>query len=184
MKKKRRIEAEAEGEGGRKGKKGWNNLHESTIFHTFANAKLVEIIQIMIKNMKKKGTFIAGILFISLLGGTIITSCDKDTRCGLKVKVVDPNTGAGVAGAQVNVNVKGGTIDTSGVTQADGIFATSFAAPAVFDIQAQLVIIDTEAYDPNQYFCHRDGTSSIRLKEGKTVDATVYLSADTIVDRR
>lgn len=133
--------------------------------------------------MKKKGLFILGALFISILGIATLISCDKDTYSYLDVTVIDQLTGRKVPGARVEISATGSTMGTVGYTDESGVFSTKFAAPAVFDIKAQMTVIDTPAYPLYQWWLHRDGTSSIRLKDSETVEATVYIEEDIMYER-
>ena len=142
------------------------------------------------KNMKKKGLIALGVLFFSVLGVISFQSCDKDTYSYLDVTVIDQNTGRVVPAAAVAISAVGSTVGDFGYTDDEGVYSTKFAAPAVFDISARMFITEiitdtlpnpTRVRYTNSYF-HRDGTSSIRLKESETVAATVYIDGDMLSD--
>ncbi|KWW30613.1 MAG: hypothetical protein AUK63_831 [bacterium P3] len=125
--------------------------------------------------MKKKGLIVSGVLFFSILGVGALHSCDKDTYSYLDVTVIDQSTGTAVPNAFVTVSANGSSVGAAGVTDEKGVFSTKFAAPAVFDIDARMTVIDTPAYPLEQWYLHRDGSSSVRLKDSETVSATVYI---------
>lgn len=140
--------------------------------------------------MKKKGLIAVGILFFSALGAITFQSCDKDTYSYLDVTVVEQATGHVVPHAAVTISASGSTVGDFGYTDDEGVFSTKFAAPAVFDINARMFIIETTVdsiSDPStitytyKHF-HSDGSSSIRLKEGETVESTVYINGDILLD--
>lgn len=132
--------------------------------------------------MKKKGLLLGCALFISILGVATLISCDKDTYSYLDVTVIDQSTGRVVPSAYVEIGTTGSTVGASGYTNESGVFSTKFTAPAVFDIKAQIIIIDTPAYPLNQWHLHRDGISSVRLKESETVSTTVYIDEEVKID--
>lgn len=135
--------------------------------------------------MKKKGLFLSGLLFVSVLGIGALHSCDKDTNSYLEVTVANQSDSHCIPNAHVVISMNRGTIADSGYTDENGVYSTKFAAPAVFDIKAQLTVIDTPTYKPEEgWFSHRDGQSSVRLKEGETVTATVYLEPNIIHEQR
>ena len=140
--------------------------------------------------MKKKGLIAAGILFFSALGAISFQSCDKDTYSYLDVTVIEQETRHAVPHAAVTISASGSTVGDYGFTDDEGVFSTKFAAPAVFDVYARMFIVEEiidSISDPSSYtytykYFHRDGASSIRLKEGETVEATVYINGDMIPD--
>ena len=68
-----------------------------------------------------------------------------------------------------------GTLADTGITDANGIYTTKFAAPAIFNVKARLLYQDT--LNPNvPYF--RQGIKSVRLKEGETVQVTAVVESD------
>lgn len=131
--------------------------------------------------MKKKTFHFFGILLISVLSTLTFSSCDKDTWCYIDVTVVDsknndmPAPGAWVkiqyvktSAADTTTEVTG-TISDTGQCNAQGVYSTKFAAPAIFTIKARIDEPDTLNNRPY----YREGEKSIRLKEGETVTATV-----------
>lgn len=121
--------------------------------------------------MKKKHLLIGGLLLISVLSACIFSACDKDTWCYLEVTVIDQQTETPIPGAYVRISMDG-TVDDRGITNDNGIYSTKFAAPAIFNVQARTIYIDT--LNPQvPYF--RQGIKSVRLKEGETVQVTTVV---------
>lgn len=115
--------------------------------------------------MKKKGLILACTLFFSVLSCAIFTSCEKDTLSYLDVKVIDEITNEPISNATVRVDTQSGNIEAhEGVTDANGLFQTSFTAPAVVNIKATSV--------------NRTGKGTARLKEGQVVEAVVYIGVN------
>lgn len=113
--------------------------------------------------MKKKHLLLAVALFFSFLSTITFTACDSDTMSYLDVKVVAAGTTTGISGANVTVRTEGGTIETrTGVTDANGIWQTSYAAPLVVKIKASLDGKDSPEY-------------TVRLKESSVTEAIAYL---------
>lgn len=133
--------------------------------------------------MKKKGITVLCALLLSALSIVTLNSCDKDTKSYLDVTVIDQSTGLVVADALVQVTASGSTIGRQGYTNLNGVYSTDFSAPAVFDIRAQMTIIDTPAYPLNEWHLYRSGSSSIRLKESETVSTTVYIDDEIHYER-
>ena len=141
--------------------------------------------------MKKKCLPLIGILLISALSAIAFSACDKDTFCYLDVTVVDSkydNAPAGGAWVKVQYVKKNesdpmnnvvGTISDTGQCNANGIYKTKFATPAIFTITARVDEPDTL----NHKFYYREGEKSIRLKEGEVVTATVKIIGDKILGR-
>lgn len=127
--------------------------------------------------MKKKRSFLFGILLISVLSTALLVSCDKDTWCYLEVAVKDIETQQPVEGAWVKIDMDGSTINDLGQTNSSGAYSTKFAAPAIFNITSRLDFVDT--VNPTIKF-YREGVKSVRLKEGETVEATVIIESDRI----
>lgn len=135
--------------------------------------------------MKKK---ILALTCLILMGGLSIcffNSCDKDTTCRVKISVVDEVTRAPMEG----VFVKFLDIDTSfgvteGLTSASGVFETEFKAPAILNVQATYETGYDEIITPDRYYCHRDGSNTVRLKEGELVEAVIVLDKDIKQDLR
>lgn len=124
--------------------------------------------------MKKTRLLLGGILLISLLSVVVFSACDKDTWCYLEVSVVDQKTNLPAPDAHLLISMDGTLADT-GITDANGIYTTKFAAPAIFNVKARLLYQDT--LNPNvPYF--RQGVKSVRLKEGETVQVTAVVESD------
>lgn len=111
--------------------------------------------------MKKKGITLAFVLLISALSFGVLSSCDKNTKCYIDVHVVTRSGNKPVPQAKVVIDSEGGSINRSGYTDESGLFSTAFYAPAVMTVTAT-----TE---------EREGSSSIRLKEGELVEVTIAL---------
>ncbi len=118
--------------------------------------------------MNKKRNLIPVLLFLSLLSMPIFSSCDKDTNCYLNVFVRDEATHAPIQNANITVYQNGGSLYAEGVTGSDGIYSTHFVAPAILNIKAEL---------PLEVGMRR-GETSIRLKEGETITATVTMTEE------
>lgn len=131
------------------------NRHNKTKNHSF---------------MKKKLTLIPVLLFFSLLSMPIFSSCDKDTNCYLTVLVRDDATHAPIPLANVKVSQDGGSLQAEGITGVDGTFQTVFSAPAIVKVKAILPQPDGIG--------ERRGETSIRLKEGETVTATITMTSE------
>lgn len=124
--------------------------------------------------MKKTRLLLGGILLISLLSVVVFSACDKDTWCYLEVSVIDQKTNLPAPDAHLLISMEGTLADT-GLTDANGIYTTKFAAPAIFNVKARLLYQDT--LNPNvPYF--RQGVKSVRLKEGETVQVTAVVESD------
>ncbi len=141
--------------------------------------------------MKKKILPLIGILFISLLSTTLLSSCDKDTWCYLDVTVLDSkNNNAPAPGAWVKIqyvktneddpqNNIVGTISDTGQCNANGVYSTKFAGPAIFTVTARIDVPDTV----NHKFFYREGERSIRLKTGELVTTTVKVTGEATLGR-
>ena len=121
--------------------------------------------------MKKKLLLIPALLFFSLLGTTLFSSCDKDTNSYLDVLVVDEATRAPISGAAITITQEHGETYDEGVTGADGIYSTHFVSPAILNVKAELQL-ETGG--------RRRGTTTVRVKEGETVTATVTLPLQAV----
>jgi len=118
--------------------------------------------------MNKKRFLIPALLLLSILSLPLFSSCDKDTNCYLNVFVRDEATHAPIPNAKITVSQNGGSLYAEGVTAADGTYQTYFVAPAILNIKAVLPLEVGE----------RRGETSVRLKEGETITATVTMTAD------
>ncbi|MBO7577141.1 MAG: hypothetical protein J6T03_06720 [Bacteroidales bacterium] len=141
--------------------------------------------------MKKKSLSVFGFLLISLLSCTVFTSCDKDTWCYVDVTVLDaknnnePSPGAWVKIQYVKKNDANpqnnvvGTISDTGQCNANGIYQTKFAAPAIFTVTARIHEPDTL----NDKYYYREGEKTVRLKEGEAVPVTVKVTGPKTLGR-
>jgi hypothetical protein len=141
--------------------------------------------------MKKKSLSVFGFLLISLLSCTVFTSCDKDTWCYVDVTVLDaknnnePSPGAWVKIQYVKKNDANpqnnvvGTISDTGQCNANGIYQTKFAAPAIFTVTARIDEPDTL----NNKYYYREGEKTVRLKEGEAVPVTVKVTGPKTLGR-
>ena len=141
--------------------------------------------------MKKKSLSVFGFLLISLLSCTVFTSCDKDTWCYVDVTVLDaknnnePSPGAWVKIQYVKKNDANpqnnvvGTISDTGQCNANGIYQTTFAAPAIFTVTARIDEPDTL----NNKYYYREGEKTVRLKEGEAVPVTVKVTGPKTLGR-
>ena len=128
--------------------------------------------------MKKKILALACLILMGGLSICFFNSCDKDTTCYVKLTVIDEDTKLPLSGVLVRIL----DIDTSygqsqGYSDASGIFETQFKAPAILNVEAIYETGYNETFTPDRYFCHRDGTNTIRLKEGETVEATIVVES-------
>lgn len=126
--------------------------------------------------MKKKTLVgVLALLFSTLVMFTF-SSCDKDTMCYVNINVVDELDNSPVEGAYVKIDNNGSSIFAEGATNANGVYKTEFAAPAIFNVNVQKdVIIDLE----NGVMGYRKGDATFKLKEGETIDVTVTLKEHT-----
>lgn len=141
--------------------------------------------------MKKKSLFLIGALLISALSSCLLTSCDKDTWCYIDVTVLDskkqnqPAPGAWVKIQYVKDNEADptkpitGTISDTGQCNANGVYQTRFAAPAIFTIVARIDEPDTL----NHRSYYREGEKSVRLKEGEVVTTSVTVTGNPTLGR-
>lgn len=156
--------------------------------------------------MKKTFVAFAFAVLISALSLVSFVSCDKDTDCGLKVEVLKKNTNEPVSDVQISIGHTGGTINASGTTDANGMFEATFHAPAIFDVYAckyeYATFYDTfqvpyQYMDPtygmvqgyrDSIYVHeerigkRTALTSVRLKDGETVETTLYLDFNKLED--
>ncbi len=141
--------------------------------------------------MKKKVLPFIGLLLISVLSATVLSSCDKDTWCYLEVTVLDskkdnmPAPGAWIRVRYIKNNPDNpdnpvfGTIDTITQCDASGVARTKLAAPAIFTILARIDEPDTV----NHKFYYRQGERSVRLKPGEVVATSVKVTGDKTLGR-
>lgn len=120
--------------------------------------------------MNKKRIIFSGLLFFSLLSMPIFSSCDKDTNSYLTVLVRNESDHAPIPLANVTISQNGGSVHAEGITGADGTFQTYFVAPAILNVKAILPEPDGVG--------ERRGETSVRLKEGETVTATITMTTE------
>ena len=135
--------------------------------------------------MKKKIFALACLILMGGLSICFFNSCDKDTTCRVKISVIDEETSLPLSG----VFVRFLDIDTSfgvsqGVTNSAGLFETQFKAPAILNVEAIYETGYDEIFTPDLYFCHRDGSNTVRLKEGETIEATIVIEKTIKQDLR
>ena len=79
----------------------------------------------------------------------------------------------------VKIYAEKGEIESSGTTDAAGNFFTEFKAPAIFNVKATYETgYDTIQWFVDKWYCYREGTNSLKLREGDTVFSTVTLEAE------
>lgn len=121
--------------------------------------------------MKKKILLTSVMLFISILPLTLFASCDKDTNSYLEVLVIDDDTKVPIPSANIDISqAGGGTIHVTGITGNDGIFKTSFKAPAIVKVKAALPRPDAQGGG------ERRGEKQVRLIEGETLTVEIPLT--------
>lgn len=121
--------------------------------------------------MKKKILLASALLFFSILPLAFFTSCDKDTNCYLEVLVIDDTSKLPIPLANVDITQSGGgTVQAHGITDGDGLFKTSFKAPAIVKVKASLPI------PVSQGGGERRGETQVRLLEGETLTAKISLT--------
>lgn len=136
--------------------------------------------------MKKKILALACLFLMGGLSICFFNSCDKDTTCKVKISVIDEETRAPMSG----VFVKFLDIDTSfgiseGITSVAGTFETEFKAPAILNVHATYETgYDDSVFTRERYYCYREGSNTVRLKEGETVEATIVVESDIKQDLR
>lgn len=121
--------------------------------------------------MNKKILLLPALLFFSLLSVALFCSCDKDTNSYLDVLVLDETTRNPISGVEIHISQDHGEVTADGVTGADGIFSTYFVTPAILNVKAELKL-DSGG--------KRKGETTVRVKEGETITATVTLPAKVV----
>ena len=133
--------------------------------------------------MKRAVIALLGILIISGVSLLTFSSCDKDTDCKLKVQVVRKGDGKAIQGAKVTVSKGPSTKRAEGRTDASGIFEATFAAPAIFDVEAMIElyedVTETDTLGVTTTTTEKVGEcierTSVRLKDGEEVETTLKL---------
>lgn len=129
--------------------------------------------------MKKKTWLSALFAVTCAISIFFFASCDKDTRCYVKISVIDEETKAPISGAIVKIDIESSAIAAEGTSDHNGEFYASFAAPAIFEVKVTYEDgYDEELYRPDFFYCYREGTNTIRLVEGDTVKSTVIVSSE------
>lgn len=134
--------------------------------------------------MKKKFLFFACVALISGISAFFMNACDKDTNCYVEVTVVDEVTKQPVKGVFVKIDIDSSYVSAEGYTNAQGRFDTVFSAPAIFNVNATYETGYDSIYTPDQFYCYRKGSNTIRLKEGEVVQSTVNLEKEILREYR
>lgn len=120
--------------------------------------------------------------FLLLLSGLFLsfliftgTSCQKETDCKATIKCVDPS-GAGLANAKVllfaqvkdpsdpkGIATQTADVKADGVTDGGGEVNFTFKLPAIYNVNAS-VVVGAKTFT---------GSSIIKLEEGKTASRTI-----------
>lgn len=136
--------------------------------------------------MKKKISLLATLFLMGGLSICFFDSCDKDTTCSVKISVLDEETRTPLSGVVVrflDIDTSFGTAE--GITDNAGVFATEFKAPAILNVEAIYETgYDDSVFTRELYYCHRDGSNTVRLKEGETVEATIVVESTIKQDLR
>ena len=131
--------------------------------------------------MKKKTLNLAVVLFFSLLSATLFLCCDKDTNCYLEVQVYQGNTENAVSNAQVQVYQM--VCDSSdhtyraGVTDENGIFKVTYAAPAILKVKVTRFL---DTIRPDFHVGYDTVLIHTKLVEGETTTAVARMTSDTL----
>ncbi len=127
--------------------------------------------------MKKRNILALSALLVSTLGTSLLTSCNKDTDCTLKVVVKDQLTQLPADGIFVKASKYGTAVEASGYSDANGQVKLVFRDPAVFEVVATKDLGDLYG---DSLIYYREGSSSVTLKPGETVELQVILEDDTL----
>ena len=131
--------------------------------------------------MKKKTLNLAVVLFFSLLSATLFLCCDKDTNCYLEVQAYQGNTENAVSNAQVQVYQM--VCDSSdhtyraGVTDENGIFKVTYAAPAILKVKVTRFL---DTIRPDFHVGYDTVLIHTKLVEGETTTAVARMTSDTL----
>lgn len=131
--------------------------------------------------MKKKTLNLAVVLFFNLLSATLFLCCDKDTNCYLEVQVYQGNTENAVSNAQVQVYQM--VCDSSdhtyraGVTDENGIFKVTYAAPAILKVKVTRFL---DTIRPDFHVGYDTVRINTKLVEGETTTAVARMTSDTL----
>lgn len=130
--------------------------------------------------MKKKNLNWGVVLFFSLLPIALLWACDKDTNCYLEVQVY--NGAMEIPFSNTKVEIYQSVCDTSdhnyrvGMSDADGIYKTSFSAPAILKVKVTYML---DTIRPDLYQGYRTSEVTTRIVEGETKTAKVHVTSDT-----
>lgn len=127
--------------------------------------------------MKRRNILALSALIVSTLSTPFLTSCNKDTDCALKVVVKDQLTLLPTEGIHVKASKYGTAVEASGYTDANGQVKLVFRDPAVFEVVATK---DLGNLYGDTLIYYREGSSSVTLKPGETVELQVILEDDTL----
>lgn len=128
--------------------------------------------------MKKKNALSVFALLISVLTCITFVSCDKDTMCYVNVTVIDEIDNSPVEGAYLKIDNNGSSIFAEGTTNANGVFKTEFAAPAIFNVNVKKdVNFDSIT---GRYRGYRAGDATFKLKTAETKEVTVKMKKEVI----
>ncbi len=134
--------------------------------------------------MKKKNFILACLVLIGGFSAFFFGACDKDTNCYVEVTVLDEATKTPVKDVFVKIDIDSSYISAQGYTNAEGRFDTVFSAPAIFSVAAKYETGYDSIFTPEMFYCYRKGNSTIRLKEGEVVTATVILESEILREYR
>ncbi|MBP5516609.1 MAG: hypothetical protein J6X86_06650 [Bacteroidales bacterium] len=134
--------------------------------------------------MKKKILIIACLVLMGGFSAFFFGACDKDTDCYVEITVVDEVTKKPVKDVFVKIDIDSSYVSSEGYTDANGMFKTSFKAPAIFNVSAKYETGYDSVYTRDVFYCYRKGNNTIRLKEGEVVKATVNLESTIIREYR
>ena len=131
--------------------------------------------------MKKKNLNWGVVLFFSLLPIALFSACDKDTNCYLEVQVY--NGALEIPFSNAKVEIYQSVCDESdhnyrvGISDADGIYKTTFSAPAILKIKATYIL---DTIRPDLYQGFRTSEVTTRIVEGETKTAKLHVASDTL----
>ena len=137
--------------------------------------------------MNKKINLTIAILFISALSIAAFSACDKDTNCYLDVKVFNGSTSRTISKAKVQIHQRGNDAEpdtsdynyTEGYTDEDGVFSTSYTAPAILNVKATLFLDTISISGESLVRGARTGRATVRIAEGETKVCNVRVAQDT-----
>jgi len=119
-----------------------------------------------------KNIFVKSLFFIAVISLiALLSTCKKDTECKavVTVKYYSDTT---IVVPNANVSISKGDVKSTGVSDASGIFNTSFKLEAILDVYAEK---DTATIVHTPPVPLLTGAAVIRLKPGETVYKTVFI---------